>query len=138
MTENFSPELINECARDLCLQSDHCDGDCHKINCETSWHAENLLRTGWVKPPAYIGQKVWLPFAWYNIPRKEIISELREGKISMLQQKADRSWKFRVTHQYVSDYKIEDINSRVFFTKEAGEEVLNVIIKDLEAQHNGN
>lgn len=138
MTENFLPELINECARDLCLQSGHCNGDCHKINCETSWHAENLLRAGWVKPPAYIGQKVWVPFAWYNIPRKEIISELREGKISMLQQKADRSWKFRVSHSYVSDYKVEDINKNVFFTKEAGEEALNVIIKDLEAQHNGN
>lgn len=88
-----------------------------------------------VKPPAYIGQKVWVPFAWYNIPRKEVISELREGKISMLQQKADKSWKLRVTHQYVSDYKVEDINSKVFFTKEAGEEALNKMIKDLETKY---
>lgn len=92
----------------------------------------------YVKLPVYIGQKVWIPYAWYNIPRKEIISELREGRVSMLQQKADKSWKFRVSHSYVSDFKLEDINNHVFFTKEAGEEALNRIIKNLEAQHNGN
>jgi hypothetical protein len=135
VTENFSPELVNECTRCLCLQSDRCTANCYKVNCEKTWGAIELLRAGWVKPPAYIGQPVWVPFAWYNIARKEIISELREGKISMLQQKADKSWKFRVTHQYVSDYKVEDINSCVFFTKDAGEEALNKQIKKLEEEH---
>ena len=138
MNENFSPELVNECARGLCLQSDHCTADCYKVNCEKTWGAIELLRAGWVKPPAYIGQKVWIPYAWYNISRKEIISELREGKISMLQQKADKSWKFRVSAKYVADYTLEDIDDSVFFTKEAGEEALSRIIKDLEVQHNGN
>ena len=55
----------------------------------------------------------WKKNILYNINRKEIISELREGKISMLQQKADRSWKFRVSHSYVSDYKVEDINDLI-------------------------
>lgn len=135
MTENFSPELINECARGLCLQSDHCTANCYEVNCENTWGVVELLKAGWVKPPAYIGQKVWVPFAWYNIARKEIISELCEGKISMLQQKADKSWKFRVTHRYVSDYKVEDIDSRVFFTKETGEKALNKQIKKLEEEH---
>jgi hypothetical protein len=42
-------ELVNECSRDLCLDSDRCTADCHKVNCETSWHATKLLRIGWVK-----------------------------------------------------------------------------------------
>lgn len=89
----------------------------------------------YAKLPVYIGQPVWVPRAWYNISRKEIISELCEGKISMLQQKADKSWKFRVSTKYVSDYTVDDIDDYVFLTKEAGEEALNKIIKDLEAQH---
>lgn len=42
-------ELINECSRDLCLYSVRCTKDCHKLNCETSWHAENLIKAGWIK-----------------------------------------------------------------------------------------
>lgn len=49
MEDKSYHELINECARDLCLQSDRCTLDCHKLNCETSWHAENLIRAGWIK-----------------------------------------------------------------------------------------
>lgn len=135
MNENFSPELVNECARAFCSQSSMCEHDCVYIRCETAIEAEKLLKSGWIKPPAYIGQEVWLPYAWYNINRKEIISELREGKISMLQQKADKSWKFRVSHSYVSDYKVEDISKNVFFTKEAGEEALKLKIKKLEEEH---
>jgi hypothetical protein len=92
----------------------------------------------YVKPPAYIGQKVWVPVAWYNQTKKEIISEVREGKISMLQQKADKSWKFRVTTKYVADYTLDDIGEYIFFTKEAAEEDLAKQIKKLEAQHNVN
>ncbi len=43
MEDKSYHELINECSRDLCLQSTRCDKDCHALNCETSWHAENLI-----------------------------------------------------------------------------------------------
>jgi hypothetical protein len=135
MIENFSPELINECARDLCLQSDHCNGDCHKINCETSWHAENLLRAGWIKLPVYIGKPVWVANAWYNNLTKEIDSGVVEGKVSMLQQKADKSWKFRVTTKYVSDYDLDDIGTYIFFTQEEAEKALAEKIKFLEEKY---
>ncbi len=92
----------------------------------------------YAKLPVYIGQPVWVPHAWYNISRKEIIYELCEGKISMLQQKADKSWKFRASAKYVSDYTVDDIDDSVFLTKEAGEEALTKIIKALEAQYNVN
>lgn len=49
MEDKSYHELINECSRDLCLYSDRCTKDCHKLNCETSWHAENLIKAGWVK-----------------------------------------------------------------------------------------
>ena len=50
MNNNFSPELVNECSKDLCLYSDRCAGRCYERNCETSWHAYQLLRRGWIKP----------------------------------------------------------------------------------------
>ena len=49
MDDKSYNELVNECSRDLCLDSDKCTADCHKVNCETSWHATKLLRAGWVK-----------------------------------------------------------------------------------------
>jgi hypothetical protein len=87
----------------------------------------------YIKLPVHIGQQVWVPYAWYNQTKKEIISELCEGKISMLQQKADKSWKVRVSTSYVSDYTLEDIGKRIFLTKEAGEENLRERIAKLEA-----
>lgn len=135
MTENFSPELVNECTRCLCLQSDHCTADCYKVNCEKTWGALELLKAGWVKPPVYIGQPVWVPYAWYNLAKKEIVSELREGKISMLQQKANKSWKFRISALSVFDCTSEDIDTSVFLTEEAGKAALRRVVKSLEDKH---
>ena len=49
MEDKSYHDLINECSRDLCLNSDKCTVDCHKYNCETSWHAEALIKAGWGK-----------------------------------------------------------------------------------------
>ncbi len=49
MEDKSYHELINECSRDLCLDSHKCTVDCHARNCETSWHAEALIKAGWVK-----------------------------------------------------------------------------------------
>lgn len=135
MTENFSSELINECAKDLCFYSDKCECKCFERNCETSWEAEKLLRAGWIKLPVYIGKPVWLANAWYNNLTKEIDSGVVEGKVSMLQQKADKSWKFRVTTKYVSDYDLDDIGTYIFFTKEDAEKALEEKIKTLEEKY---
>lgn len=90
----------------------------------------------YVKLPVYIGQQVWVPHAWYNPTKKEIISEIQEGKISMLQQKVDKSWKFRVSTRYVSDYTLEEINECIFFTEEAAEKALVEHIKILTEKYN--
>ena len=53
----------------------------------------------------------------------------------MLQQKADKSWKFRVTTKYVSDYDLDDIGTYIFFTKEDAEKALEEKIKTLEEKY---
>lgn len=69
----------------------------------------------YVELPAYIGQPVWLVHHW-RIGKVEAI----EGKVSMLQQKSDKSWKIRVTDcGSVSDYTVDDIGKYVFMSKEA-------------------
>lgn len=128
MTENFSPELINECAKDLCFYSDKCECRCTERNCETSWEAEKLLRAGWVKPPAYIGMKVWVPHVWMF---KEVMTDLREGHVSGLQQKADKSWKIRVTRNgSVADYTVDEFNKYCFLNKEDAEKYIEEKVKE--------
>ena len=72
----------------------------------------------YVKLPAYVGQQVWLLQSirkWDNSQYRIVGFELEEGKVSMLQQKADKSWKIRITrNHYVSDYNIDEFNSCVF------------------------
>lgn len=60
-------------------------------------------------PPVQIGQKVYLYKTWLEQPGC--------GTVSMLQQKADKSWKFRVSHgSSVYDYPISAIGKTVFLT----------------------
>ncbi len=66
-------------------------------------------------PPAYIGMKVWVPYVWMF---KEIMTDLREGHVSGLQQKADKSWKFRITAGHsVADYSLKEVGNHIFFTE---------------------
>ena len=71
----------------------------------------------YVKLPAYIGMEVWCIFYWSDRD-----PEIAKGKVSGLQQKADGSWKIRVSHRgYVSDYTIEEFED-MFPTEEAAKE----------------
>lgn len=52
-------------------------------------------------------------------------AEIVQGKISMLQQKSDLSWKFRVSEGgSVFDRKMDDIGKTVFLTREEAEAAL--------------
>lgn len=71
--------------------------------------------------PYYIGQKVWLTYCRKPQPNFNLKgrAEVREGKISMLQQKADKSWKFRVSEGgSVCDYTPDDIGKSIFLSEE--------------------
>ncbi len=88
----------------------------------------------YVKLPAYIGQQVWLAYAWYMY-NGTIKSEVREGKVSMIQQKVDGSWKLRVSvASSVSDYTIEEINQRIFLTEEGAEEDRIRLVEKIKAE----
>jgi hypothetical protein len=90
----------------------------------------------YVKLPAYIGQRVWLLYVHYY---KEIYSKVEEGKVSMLQQKVDGTWKIRISRNgSVSDYTVEDFGKNVFLTEEAAEIERKRLTKALKEQHNGN
>ena len=84
-------------------------------------------------PPAYIGMKVWVPHVWYFT---EVMTDLREGHVSGLQQKANGSWKIRVTrNSTVADYTIEEFTKYCFLNKEDAEKYIEEKIKEYS---NGN
>lgn len=80
-------------------------------------------------PPAYIGMRVWVPYVWAS---KEVMTDLREGYVSGLQQKADKSWKIRVTRSgSVADYTVEEFQKYCFLTKEDAEKYIEKKVKEL-------
>ena len=81
-----------------------------------------------ILPPAYIGMKVWVPHVWYFT---EVMTDLREGHVSGLQQKANGSWKIRVTrNSTVADYTIEEFNKYCFLNKEDAEKYIENKVKE--------
>ena len=68
-------------------------------------------------PPVKIGDEVYFAYEW--------LEQICRGTVSMLQQKADKSWKFRVSHgSSVSDYPISAIGKTVFLTYAEAERCL--------------
>ena len=104
------------CKNCLCYRACHFHIDeetCMTVNeCSTGF----MPKDQYVKMPAYIGQPVWVVNAWCGPWGHSV--EVKEGKVSMLQQKADKSWKFRVSHSgYVVDFKPADWGVGVFSTE---------------------
>ena len=80
--------------------------------------ADYLLKNGVIVPPCYIGQEIWYI---RNHGRIEII----KGKVSMIQQKADKSWKIRITvNSSVWDFTPNEIDTQYFLTREEAERAL--------------
>ena len=84
--------------------------------------ADYLLENGVIVPPCKVGQTVWLI---KSLNWQQTEWGIKEGKISMIQQKADKSWKFRVTENHsVQDYTVDSIGKMVFLTREESERAL--------------
>ena len=82
--------------------------------------ADHLLKNGVIVPPCYIGQDIWQIKEYYNGR-----IEIRKGKVSMLLQKADKTWKIRITvKSSVWDFSPSEIGKRYFFSKEEAEKAL--------------
>ena len=80
--------------------------------------------------PAYVGQPIYrIKHKWGyrdNDPLHENYTTLGyyvvEGKVSMIQQKVDKSWKFRMSEGgSVSDHTMGDVGYYIFFDKEEAE-----------------
>ena len=85
-------------------------------------YADHLLANGVIVLPCKVGDTVWL-IESLNWQRTEW--GIGEGKVSMIQQKADKSWKFRVTKNHsVQDYTTGSIGKTVFLTREEAERAL--------------
>lgn len=79
-------------------------------------------KSRFVELPCEVGQKVWF-LKYTNWQHTEV--EIAEGKVSMLQQKADRSWKVRISHNsYVWDITFDEIGTEYFLSREEAEEAL--------------
>lgn len=67
-----------------------------------------------VELPLYIGQDIWKVYQRYD---KRIF--VYKGKVSMLQQRADKSWKFRMSVDgSVQDFTMDTIGDYIFLTEE--------------------
>jgi len=79
----------------------------------------------YVKLPAFVGQPVWSIRTLHKYEDnqfKTIGYEVEHGKVSMLQQKVDKSWKIRVTINHsVGDYTLDDFNKYLFTNLEDAE-----------------
>ena len=75
--------------------------------------------------PIQIGTPVYFIKTWSKT--------VEQGTVSMIQQKADKSWKFRVSHTaygYVFDLPITDIGKSIFLTyDEAAKHLANNDVK---------
>ena len=102
-----------------CLHKEICDHPVLKMSAELSGHCKHFIdATLHCELPVFIGQKVWIPFFW-----SDGRMEIEEGKVSGLQQKADKSWKVRITSRgTVADYSIDEFNKRIFLTEGAANE----------------
>lgn len=50
-----------------------------------------------------------------------VAAKIQEGNVSMLQQKADETWKFRVSWKpdsFVGDFVLSDLGKEIFLTEE--------------------
>ena len=104
-----------------CIHYDVCD---YHIDEETTELTVNECSHGfkhrdqYIELPVYVGQPVWRLISRYNWTSGEpriIGYDIEECKVSMLQQKVDKSWKFRISRNgSVGDYKLEDLNNCIY------------------------
>jgi hypothetical protein len=75
--------------------------------------ADYLINSGVIVPPCYIGQEIW-----YIRKHYDGRNEIRKGKVSMLQQKSDKSWKIRITvNSSVWDFTPNEIGTEYFLDR---------------------
>ena len=114
--------MIKEIACTNCLHGIVCSIEC-KEGCK---HYLNKTTAS----PAYVGQTIYRIKGKWGYADNDTLREnykilsyyVVEGKVSMIQQKADKSWKIRMSEGgSVSDHTINQIGDLIFFDKEEAE-----------------
>lgn len=95
------------------------DVDCNNVE-ELCEHFKPKSR--YVELPCEVGQKIWFV---QSTNWQQTEWEVAEGKVSMLQQKVDKSWKVRISHNSsVWDITVDKIGTEYFLTREEAEKAL--------------
>jgi hypothetical protein len=124
---------MNTCKDCLCYDACH-----YHIDEETNMTVEECS-TGFKHKdryaPAYIGQPIWCISSIRKYENREFVItgyEIVECKVSMLQQKADKSWKVRVSMgSSIGDYTADEFDKRVFATLDAAKAELEKKLSEL-------
>lgn len=100
-----------------------------KCNIITAEHiADYLLANGVIVPPCNVGDIVWFI---ESIDWQQTKWSCDCGKVSMIQQKSNKTWKFRIsTGNRLADYASERIGKTVFFSKEEAEKAVERMNKN--------
>lgn len=115
-------ELLSDipCNAESC--SAVCDGRCQEFDdldrCQIYRLADHLTENGVVVPPCSLHQTLW-EITWNK--------RIEQCKVSSLTQKADGSFKIRLTnliHKFVFEITPDKIGKTVFLTKSQAEEAL--------------
>ena len=95
---------------------------CYMSRCKAEYYADYLLANGVIVPPCHLNQTVW-HITWNN--------RIDKCKVSSLTQKADGTFKIRITPPSKSVFEItpDEIGKTVFLTKEEAEEKLKELGK---------
>lgn len=92
--------------------------------------ADYLIADGWIRPPMKLGQMCFVPYysAWRD--------EVRQYRVSSITQKADGSFKMRLTDlitKSVFEITPDEIGKTVFLTKDQAEQKLKEMRGDKNA-----
>ena len=112
-------ELLKQIYFDQCEECCACTEDGYRCPPTLEeFFADYLLANGVIVPPCKVGQTVYRIYWNFNID---------ECKVSALTQKADKSWKIRITsgiHRGVFEITPDELGKTVFLTKEEAEKTL--------------
>ena len=121
-------DIILSCKSSLCVDCEHLNvGYPH---CMGVHFADRLLDDGWVRPPMKLGQICFKP--WYSAWSDEV----RQYRVSSITQKADGSFKIRLTDlitKSVFEITPDKIGEKLFLTKAEAEQKL----KEMRGADNG-
>ena len=123
--EAYIEKVANKYCEDVCSSRNRCNDCPIREVFDKLADYEDLEEQGrLICLPCSIGDTVWRLFS----------GEIEECKVSMLQQKVDKSWKVRISYPFylTADEKLDDLGNTWFLTKEEAEAKLKELKEGVE------